>query len=53
VPFSVVGPTPFDNVSFDTSIESPMLSHIAASILLVLGYERPVGYDPPLIKISS
>jgi len=28
-----------------------VLSHIAATILLVLGFERPEGYDPPLFRM--
>jgi 2,3-bisphosphoglycerate-independent phosphoglycerate mutase len=53
VPFTVVGPPPFDRIAFDASIEKPMLSHIAATILLVLGYERPEGYDPPLFNLRD
>ncbi len=50
VPFAIVGPPPFDRVEFDESLERPMLSHIASTVLLILGYEPPEDYDPPLIK---
>jgi len=47
VPFSIVGS--FSDFAFDPSIARPMLSNMAATILLLLGYTPPEGYDPPLI----
>ena len=49
VPFTIVGPPPLDSAAFDRSIERPGLSNIAATLLLLLGFEPPDGYDPPLI----
>lgn len=50
VPFTIVGPPPFDAVPFDAGLETPMLSNIAATLLLLLGFEPPSDYDPPLIE---
>ncbi len=53
VPFMIVGPAPFDRGPFNRSIERPGLSNIAATLLLILGFEPPDGYDPPLIDFSG
>ncbi len=50
VPFTIVGPPPFDRAGFDAAIDTPMLSNVAATLLLILGYEPPDDYDPPLIS---
>lgn len=51
VPFTIVGPPPFREIEFDESIEKPMLSQIAATVLLMMGFQPPEDYDPPLIKL--
>jgi 2,3-bisphosphoglycerate-independent phosphoglycerate mutase len=35
-----------------TSLSSPGLSNVAATLLALLGYQKPADYDPALIKIG-
>jgi 2,3-bisphosphoglycerate-independent phosphoglycerate mutase len=33
-------------------IEAPGLSHVAATLLTLLGYEKPAHYDPSLVRLG-
>ena len=50
VPFIIHGP---DTSHYEPAdIDSPGLAHIAATILLLLGYEKPDDYLEPLIRVT-
>jgi len=53
VPFTIVAPPPIAELPIDQSIEHPMLSNIAATVLLLLGFEAPEGYDPALLRTTK
>ena len=49
VPFIIVDPSFKGEYRINDSIENPGLSNIAATLLLLMGYEPPEDYDPALI----
>ena len=52
VPLTIYDPSFAGEYELDDSLESRGLSNIAATILNLLGYQAPEGYDPSLIKFS-
>lgn len=48
VPFTVFAPQHEQRLSW-SPISQKKLSHVAATVLFLLGYETPEGYDPPLL----
>lgn len=51
VPFVIYDPGSKGEYTI-SGLESPGLSNIAATLLLLMGYEPPDGYDPPLIRFG-
>ena len=52
VPFTLYDPGFAGDYELDPSLETRGLSNIAATVLNLLGYEAPEGYDPSLIRLK-
>lgn len=50
VPLYVYAPRAEGRLALDPSVEAPGLANLAATILLLLGYERPEDYEPPVLR---
>ena len=51
MPFVIHGPDT-DRFELNKDIEDPGLGNIAATILNLLGYEKPEDYLPSIIKVT-
>lgn len=52
VPFAIFDPS-YGREYCMATLERPGLSNVAATLLNLLGYDRPQGYDPSLVVIGS
>ncbi|MDX9721871.1 MAG: 2,3-bisphosphoglycerate-independent phosphoglycerate mutase [Myxococcota bacterium] len=52
VPFWVWDPRGKSSLQLDPSIELRRLSNVAATALMLLGFERPESYDPSLLRFG-
>ena len=52
MPFIIYDPAFADEYRL-AELETPGLSNIAATLLGLMGYEAPEGYDPPLVTFGS
>ena len=52
VPFHIVDYSGANNWKLRDGIETPGLSNVAATLLNLLGYEKPDDYDPSLIELG-
>jgi len=50
VPFVVYAPGHQDELRVDSSVEHPGLANVAATLLYLLGYGRPAGYEASLVR---
>jgi 2,3-bisphosphoglycerate-independent phosphoglycerate mutase len=48
VPFLLYAPD--YKLAIDESVDAPGLANVAASVLYLLGYEAPAGYEPPVVR---
>ncbi len=53
VPFLVYAPEAQERLAVDERVEDPGLANIAATVLLLLGYERPEGYEPSILAVRQ
>ncbi len=51
VPFYVWAPGA-KGLAIDTGVKTPGLANVAATVLTLLGYGRPEGYEPSLVKVG-
>ncbi len=42
-----------DSLELDDHVESPGLANVSATLLQLLGYERPEGYEPSIVRTRS
>jgi 2,3-bisphosphoglycerate-independent phosphoglycerate mutase len=52
VPFILTGKGLAASVRLRTDIGAPGLANVAATVMMLLGFEPPHGYEPPLIELS-
>ena len=50
VPFLVYAPGHEGELAVDDGVAGAGLANVAATLLLLMGYERPEGYEPPLVR---
>jgi 2,3-bisphosphoglycerate-independent phosphoglycerate mutase len=50
VPFVVYAPGHQNELRVDSSVEHPGLANVAATLLYLLGYGRPAGYEASLVR---
>jgi 2,3-bisphosphoglycerate-independent phosphoglycerate mutase len=48
VPFSIYAPS-MPELRIDPSVKAPRLANVAATVLSLLGYQAPEGYEPSLL----
>jgi 2,3-bisphosphoglycerate-independent phosphoglycerate mutase len=53
VPFIVKDFSGANRLKMNDAVEKPGLSNIAATVLNLLGYEKPENYDPSLVLVNS
>ena len=52
VPFAIVDYSGANNITLRSGIATPGLSNVAATLMNLLGYEKPADYDESLIQIG-
>lgn len=50
VPLTIYDPSGSGDYVLDSSVTAPGLSNVAATVLYLLGYRAPEGYDPALVR---
>ena len=50
VPFLVYAPGHGEDLAVDEGLATAGLANVAATLLLLMGFERPEGYEPPILR---